>query len=318
MKCLITGGAGFIGSNLARYLLQREHEVVILDNFATGFRHNLADIEDQITLIEGDLRNIEDIQRALVGVEAVSHQGALGSVPRSIEDPVTTHEVNVNGTINVLEAMREAGIKRIVFAASSSAYGERKESPKIETMTPMPISPYAASKACCESYVYAYSAAYGFESVGLRYFNVFGPRQDPNGAYAAVIPRFVAALLAGEQPVIYGDGEQSRDFCYIDNVCRANELALTNPADRCDGSVVNIACGERVSLNEILAILGDLLSVEIDARYEQERPGDVKHSLADISRAKKVLGYEPKVYFRKGLEMAIDWYRSNQNSLRKK
>ena len=318
MKCLITGGAGFIGSNLARYLLQQGHEVVILDNFATGFRHNLADIEDQITLIEGDLRNREDVRRALVGVEAVSHQGALGSVPRSIEDPVATHEVNVNGTINVLEAMREAGIKRVVFAASSSVYGEQKESPKIETMKPMPISPYAASKVCGESYVYAYSAAYGFESVGLRYFNVFGPRQDPNGAYAAVIPQFVSALLSGEQPVIYGDGEQSRDFCYIDNVCRANELALTKPADRCDGSVVNIACGERVDLNEILTILGDLLSVEIDARYEEERPGDVKHSLADISRAKKVLGYEPNIYFREGLEMAIDWYRSNQDSRRKK
>jgi UDP-glucose 4-epimerase len=309
MKILLTGGAGFIGSNLARYLLDLGQQVVILDNFSTGRRENLSEIADSVTLITGDLRNPCDIERALEGVDSVSHLGALGSVSRSMEDPITTHEVNVNGTINLLEAMRGRGIRRIVFSGSSSAYGERAESPKHEAMYPLPISPYAASKLCCETYLHAYAAAYGFEPICLRYFNIFGPRQDPNGAYAAVIPRFIDALLRGHPPVIYGDGEQSRDFCYIQNACRVNYLALTAPAEKCTGDVINVACGEQTSLNHILDVLGDLLSVDIPARYEAERPGDIKHSLATIDRARDILGYTPEVYFREGLERAIDWYR---------
>lgn len=311
MTFLITGGAGFIGSNLTRYCLDRNQDVVVFDNFSTGKRENLEDVKDQITLIEGDLRDYDAVSSALKGVDAVSHQGALGSVPRSVADPQTTHAVNVNGTLNVLEAMREHGIKRVVFAASSSAYGAQKISPKVETMVRSPISPYAASKVASEAYMQAYAAVYGLEPVCLRYFNVFGPHQDPNGAYAAVIPRFVTALLRGEQPVVYGDGEQSRDFCFIENACLANWLALHAPAEKCDGKPVNIACNHATNLNEILAELQELLGTKVDAVYTDERPGDVKHSLADLTAAREKLGYEPQIYFEEGLEQAIEWYKAN-------
>ncbi|MCL2348206.1 MAG: SDR family oxidoreductase [Planctomycetaceae bacterium] len=310
-KYLITGGAGFIGSNLARYVLGRGAQVVVLDNFSTGKRENLAEIGEQITLIEGDIRDRKTVDQAMAGCSAVFHQGALGSVPRSIDNPVASHEVNVNGTLNVLEAARAAGVKRIVFAASSSAYGNQPVSPKQEEMPVLPISPYAASKVACEAYMQAYADAYGMETVSLRYFNVFGPRQDPFGAYAAVIPAFVSKLLKHESPTVYGDGEQSRDFCYIENVCWANWLAANAPAENCDGKPVNIACNEAVTLNRILDKLQQLLKTDVKAIYTNVRPGDVKHSLADIGRAKEKIGYEPMIRFNQGLEMAIDWYREH-------
>ena len=310
-KYLVTGGAGFIGCNLARYILDKGHDVVVLDNFATGKRENLTEIAEKIELIEGDIRDRETVDRAIDGCAAIFHQAALGSVPRSMDDPVTSHDVNVNGTVTVLEAARAAGIKRVVFAASSSAYGERAESPKHEGMAPMPISPYAANKVSCEAYMQAYAAGYGMETVCLRYFNVFGPHQDPQGAYAAVIPVFVSCLLAGKGPVVFGDGEQSRDFCYIENVCNANWLAAHAPADACSGKVMNIACNARTSLNEILDLLKGLLGSSVEAIYQDERPGDVKHSLADVSLAREAIGYEPKIFFEEGLRNAIDWYREN-------
>ena len=310
-RYLVTGGAGFIGCNLARFLLARGHEVVVLDNFATGKRENLDAILDDIRLVEGDIRERTSVDSAIEGCAAVFHEAALGSVPRSVEDPLTSHDVNVNGTITVLESARAAGVKRLIFAASSSAYGDQAESPKHEGMVPSPISPYAANKVACEAYMQGYAAVYGMETLCLRYFNVFGPYQDPAGAYAAVIPAFVASLLRGEQPAVFGDGEQSRDFCYIDNVCEANWLAANAPGDVCDGRALNIACNRRTGLNEILTQLGDLLGVTVDAVYEPTRAGDVKHSLADVTRAAQAIGYEPKVYFEQGLAKAIDWYREN-------
>ena len=310
-RYLITGGAGFIGSNLARFVLSQGHEVVVLDNFATGKRENIVEILDRITLIEGDIRNQNDVAESMHGCVAIFHQGALGSVPRSINDPVTSHDVNVNGTINILETAKAMGIKRIVFAASSSAYGNQPLSPKQEDMPVLPISPYAAGKVACEAYMQSYADAYGLETVSLRYFNVFGPRQDPLGAYAAVIPAFVSKLLKNESPVVFGDGEQSRDFCYIDNVCQANWLAAHAPAKNCDGRPINIACNESVSLNQILGKLRELLQRDIPATYQPERAGDVKHSLADIRRAEEKIGYVPLVMFDEGLEKAIDWYREN-------
>ncbi|MDR2114808.1 MAG: SDR family oxidoreductase [Planctomycetaceae bacterium] len=311
MKYLITGGAGFIGSNLARYILNQGHDVVVLDNFATGKRENLTEIQDRITIIEGDIRNRETVDFALQGCVAVFHEGALGSVPRSVADPVTSHDVNVNGTLTVLESARAAGVKRIVFAASSSAYGEQPKSPKIETMPSLPISPYAASKTACEAYLQAYAAAYGMETVSLRYFNVFGPRQDPFGAYAAVIPAFVSKILRNEKPQVFGDGEQTRDFCYIENVCYANWLAAHAPPENCNGQPINIACHAAVSLNQILAKLKSLMKSNIEAIYCEVRAGDVRHSLADISLAQKMIGYKPLVYFDEGLEQAIDWYTNH-------
>ncbi|MCL2305793.1 MAG: SDR family oxidoreductase [Planctomycetaceae bacterium] len=310
-KYLVTGGAGFIGSNLARYILDRGHDVVVLDNFATGKRENLEEIKDRITLIEGDIRDRKTVDSAVAGCKAIFHQGALGSVPRSVNDPQTSHDVNVNGTITVLESARALGVKRIVFAASSSAYGDQPTSPKREEMVPAPISPYAASKVCCEAYLQAYAAVFQMETVSLRYFNVFGPRQDPFGAYAAVIPAFVSKLLTKERPVVFGDGEQSRDFCYIENVCSANWLAAHAPAENCDGKPMNIACHSAVTLNQILSKLNTLMNVEVKAIYQAPRVGDVKHSLADISLAKKKIGYEPLVYFDEGLERSIDWYTKN-------
>jgi len=310
-KYLVTGGAGFIGSNLARFILAKGHEVVILDNFATGKRENLTEIADKIQLVEGDIRDRKTAEKAMNGCTAVFHEGALGSVPRSIDEPVTSHDVNVNGTVNILETARALGVKRIVFAASSSAYGNQPLSPKQEDMPVLPISPYASSKVACEAYLQAYAAAYQMETVSLRYFNVFGPRQDPFGAYAAVIPAFVSSLLKGKPPTVYGDGEQSRDFCYIDNVCHANWLAAHASAENCDGRPLNIACNESVTLNQILSKLQQLLGTNIEAIYTSERPGDVKHSLADIRRAKEKIGYEPLVRFNEGLETAIDWYKEN-------
>jgi len=310
-KYLITGGAGFIGCNLARFVLAKGHEVTVLDNFATGKRENLTDIADRIELIEGDIRDRQAVDRAVAGAAAIFHEAALGSVPRSVADPVTSHDVNVNGTITVLESARAAGVKRVIFAASSSAYGNQAESPKHEDMVPQPISPYAASKLACEAYLRGYAAVYGLETLCLRYFNVFGPYQDPAGAYAAVIPAFISRLLRGQKPVVYGTGEQSRDFCFIRNVCEANWLAAHAPAKVCDGRAMNIACNRATTLNQILDQLGKLLGVKVQAEYQAMRAGDVMHSLADISLATECIGYTPSVYFEQGLERAIDWYKAN-------
>lgn len=315
-KYLMTGGAGFIGSNLARYLLEKNVDVVVFDNFMTGKRENLTEIADRITLIEGDLRDAPAVTAALTGCDGVFHLGALGSVPRSIDDPVTSYNINVQGTFHLLEAMRTIGVRRVVFSSSSSVYGNQATetdstgagTAKVETMPVSPISPYAASKACCEAYMQAYAAAYGMETVSLRYFNVFGPRQDPHSTYAAVIPAFVSSFLNGKSPIVYGDGEQTRDFCYVENVCAANWLAMNAPAAVCDGSPNNIACHHPVSLNRILSELRRILNTNIEAKYVERRTGDIMHSLADIGRAKKTIGYEPLVQFDEGLAKSIQWY----------
>jgi nucleoside-diphosphate-sugar epimerase len=304
-KYLVTGGAGFIGCNLVRFILEKGHQVVVLDDFSTGKRENVAELAGRIELVEGDIRDRATVDRAVGGCAAIFHEAALGSVPRSVKDPVGSHDVNVNGTITVLEAARAAGVNRVVFAASSSAYGDQPASPKHELMVPMPISPYAANKIACEAYLRAYAAAYGMQTLCLRYFNVFGPHQDPAGAYAAVIPAFVAAILRGQSPVVYGDG------CYIANVCEANWLAAHAPADVCDGRAVNIACHHATSLNQILELLRELLASKVQAKYEPVRAGDIKHSLADVSLAEKTIGYKPRVFFEEGLRIAIDWYKKN-------
>jgi len=310
-KYLVTGGAGFIGCNLARFLLKKGHDVVVLDNFSTGKPENIAAIRKDITFIRGDIRNRKACDKAVQGCKAVFHEAALGSVPRSVDDPVTSHDVNVNGTINVLEACRAAGVKRVIFAASSSAYGDQPKSPKHEGMVPAPISPYASSKICCEAYLQAYAACFGMQTLCLRYFNVFGPHQDPLGAYAAVIPAFVSRILKKERPIVFGDGEQSRDFCFIENVCQANYLAASAPAAACKGQAINIACNRATTLNQILTKIQGLLGSDIKPIYKPMRKGDVKDSLADISLANKTIGYKPAVFFEQGLERAIDWYKAN-------
>jgi nucleoside-diphosphate-sugar epimerase len=304
MEYLVTGGAGFIGSNLAEALLSRGRRVRILDNFLTGKRENIAGFHDRFggafELVEGDIRDLEAVRKAVEGVGYVLHQAALPSVPRSVADPVLSNEINVSGTLNVLVAARDSGVRRVVFAASSSAYGDTPELPKRETMAPRPKSPYAAQKHAGENYMRIFHEVYGLETVSLRYFNVFGPRQDPTSAYAAVIPRFLTAVLAGTPPTVYGDGRQTRDFTYIDNVVEANMNACTAPKTAC-GGVYNIACGARISLLEILDIMFGLAGRRVTPRFEPPRTGDVRDSLADISRARELLGYSPAVDFRQGL-----------------
>lgn len=306
---LVTGGAGFIGSSLVRALLEAGHSVRVLDNFDTGKRENLSEIVDRIQLIEGDIRDPDTCRSACAQMEVVLHQAALGSVPRSVDDPATSNAVNVDGTVNMLWAAKQAKVRRFVFAASSAVYGESAQLPKQEDMIPAPISPYGVGKLTCEQYCRVFYLNYGLETFSLRYFNVFGPRQDPTSQYAAVIPMFVAALLRKKKPVVFGDGEQTRDFTYIDNVVQANILAAN--ATNAQGQVINIACQEQISLNQILDILRRLLGTDISAEYTDPRVGDVKHSLADISRAKDLLGYEPRIDFEQGLRMAIDWYKAN-------
>jgi len=309
VKYLVTGGAGFIGSALTERLVREGHEVVVLDNLATGDRSRLAEIEDTIEFVEGDIRDRACVVRAARGADVIFHQAALPSVARSVEDPVTSTEVNVGGTVTVLEAAREAGVRRLVFAASSSAYGDTPTLPKREDMTPRPQSPYAVSKLTGEYLMENYSRIFNLQTVSLRYFNVFGPRQDPKSQYAAVIPRFVTAALRGEPAVVYGDGLQSRDFTYIENVVEANLLAAR--AEGVSGRVYNIACGKRYTLLDLLAMIGDALGREgpIPARFEDPRPGDVRHSLADITKAESELGYRPKVSTREGLRETVGWYR---------
>lgn len=323
---LVTGVAGFIGSNLLETLLRLDQRVVGLDNFATGHRRNLEEVERLVTpaqwarfqFIEGDIRALDDCRRACEGADFVLHQAALGSVPRSIEDPIATNAANVTGFVNMLVAARDAGAKRFVYAASSSTYGDHPDLPKVEDRIGKPLSPYAVTKYVNELYADVFARAYGLESIGLRYFNVFGPRQDPNGAYAAVIPKWVAALIAGETVFINGDGETSRDFCYVDNVVQANLLAATARSPKAVGQVYNIAVGERTSLNELYGHLRRLLSPNFPhletakPEYRDFRAGDVRHSLADVSKAARLLGYEPRVRVAEGLERAVLSYLGNQ------
>lgn len=307
MKYLITGGAGFIGSNIAEELLNRGHQVRILDNFSTGRRENISEFLEEIELIEGDLRNYHNVREAADGMDFVLHQGALPSVPRSVSDPISTNEVNVTGTLNVLYAAKDARVKRVVFASSSSVYGNSPTLPKQEDMPAEPLSPYAVSKLAGEKYCRVFAGIYGLHTVALRYFNVFGPRQNPDSQYSAVIPRFIKAILHDESPVIYGDGEQSRDFTYITNTIEANILATE--ADCPPGIFMNCAVHQRTSLNELVEAINRILGKNIKAIYTEPRAGDVKHSFADIERLKQALGFEPPVLFEEGLRRTIGWYQ---------
>lgn len=301
MKFLVTGGAGFIGSNIVLELLKQGHTVRVLDNFATGRRRNLEPVRADIELIEGDIRSYHTVAQAVKGVEAILHQAALPSVPRSINDPITTNDVNVGGTLNLLDAARGAGVRRIVMASSSSVYGDTPELPKHEGMTPNPLSPYAVSKLTGEHYMRVFHSLYGLETIALRYFNVFGPNQDPTSQYSAVIPKFITAMKEDRQPVIYGDGTQSRDFTFVSNVVNANILAATKQLDEY-GIAMNIACHERISLNELIDELNKVLGKNIKPIYESPRPGDVKHSFAAIGLIKEKLGFEVGVRFASGIE----------------
>lgn len=303
---LVTGGAGFIGSNIVRKLLELRHQVRVLDNFLTGKRENLADIRGDIDLFEEDLRNFEAVRQAAQGVEYILHLGALPSVPRSVADPLLSNDINITGTLHVLEAARQQDVKRVVFSSSSSIYGDTPTLPKREDMPLNPLSPYAAHKAAGELYCRVYQNMFRVETVCLRYFNVFGLRQDPASQYAAVIPRFITALRSGGQPTIYGDGEQSRDFTYIDNVVAANIAASTAPDAA--GEVINIACGERVTINELARRIGALLGKEAAPQYLPARAGDVKHSLADISKARRLLNYADTVNLDTGLRRTVEWF----------
>lgn len=321
MKVLVTGGAGFIGSNLCEYLLGEGHLVRCMDNFCTGKPENviplLEKFPETFSLVVGDIRSLEDCRKAVDGMEYVLHEAALGSVPRSIKDPITTNDTNIGGFLNMLVAARDAGIKRFVFAASSSTYGDSESLPKVEEVIGRPLSPYAVTKYVDELYADVFARTYGIEFIGLRYFNVFGRRQDPHGAYAAVIPLFVKKLMAHEQPVINGDGEYSRDFTYIDNVIQMNMRALTTTNPEAVNQIYNTAYGERTTLNQLVSYLKENLSKmdpeikSIDAIHGPNRVGDIPHSLACIDKAKRLLGYDPKYSMRQGLEECCRWYWEN-------
>jgi UDP-glucose 4-epimerase len=308
-KYLVTGGAGFIGSHIAEELLNRGEAVRVFDNLATGKETNLAVLKGRAECIHGDLRNFAEVKAAVAGVEVVFHQGALASVPRSIADPVTSLETNINGTQNVLIAARDAGVRRVVYASSSSVYGDAPTLPKHEDMPTNPMSPYAVQKLAGELLCGVFTCIYKLETVALRYFNVFGPRQDPASEYAAVIPRFLRALIEERRPIVFGDGEQTRDFTYIANVVQANLLAATSPA--AVGYAMNIGCGKQVSLNMALHVASELLGTRVEAEYREPRQGDVRDSLADISRAERLLGYRPTTGFREGLARTIETFASS-------
>ncbi|MNK00953.1 UDP-glucose 4-epimerase [compost metagenome] len=318
-KILITGGAGFIGSNLCDYFIQKKHQIVCLDNFATGFKKNIEHLllNPDFTLIEGDIRNISDCQKAVEGVDYVLHQAALGSVPRSINDPITSNDVNVGGFLNMLVASRDAGVKRFVYAASSSTYGDSEALPKVEDKIGKPLSPYAITKYVNELYADVFSKTYGMETIGLRYFNVFGRRQHPEGAYAAVIPKFVMQFMKHESPVINGDGNYSRDFTYIDNVLQMNELALFSENDKALNTVYNTAYGDRTTLKELVNYIKEFLSEydpaigDVEVIHGPNRAGDIPHSLASIDKAKELLGYNPRFSIQQGLKQAVEWYWGN-------
>ncbi|QMV69784.1 SDR family oxidoreductase [Sphingobacterium paramultivorum] len=318
-RILITGGAGFIGSNLVEHFLGKGHQVVVLDNFATGHRYNLEQHSDNsnFTLIEGDIRNNADCQKAVEGVDYVLHQAALGSVPRSIKDPQTSNEVNVTGFLNMLVAARDAGVKRFIYAASSSTYGDSENLPKVEDIIGKPLSPYAITKYVNELYADIFSKTYGLETIGLRYFNVFGRRQDPNGAYAAVIPLFVKKFMNHESPVINGTGDYSRDFTYIDNVIQMNERAMTTENPDAINTVYNTAVGDRTTLNQLVGYLKEFLTeydaeiAKVEIIHGPNRQGDIPHSLASIDKARQLLAYEPTHVIREGLKEAVKWYWDN-------
>jgi len=310
---LITGIGGFIGSSLARALLGRNERVRGVDNFSTGRRENIAGILDRIDFREADILDLGAMHDACAGVDYVLHQAAIPSVPKSVLDPLGSNRANVDGTVNVLVAARDAKVKRVVYAASSSAYGDTPTLPKHENMNPDPISPYAVSKLASEHYMVSFYRCYGLETVSLRYFNIFGPRQDPSSPYSGVLAKFITAMLRGEQPTIFGDGEQSRDFTYIDNAVSANLLACQAPAARAAGRVFNVATGRRVSLNETFKLLQGLTGYSGPPAYGPEREGDIKHSLAEISKAEAALGYKPNVDFEEGLRRTVEWYRETED-----
>jgi len=304
--CLVTGGAGFIGSSLARALVARGDRVRVIDNLSSGRRENLADISKDVELIEADIRDEAALRGALDGIELLFHEAAVPSVPRSLADPIGSHAANATGTLELLQAAQRAGVRRLVYAASSSAYGDTPTLPKVETMRPMPLSPYAVSKLAGEHYCQVFARAYGLETVCLRYFNVFGPRQDPKSEYAAVIPRFVTAALSGQGVTIYGDGTQSRDFCFIDNTVEANLAAGSAPD--VSGGVFNVACGAAINLNDVVRLVGEIVGHAVPITYAPGRVGDVKHSLADITAARERLGYRGGISFTEGLKRTVAWY----------
>ena len=307
---LITGIGGFIGSSLAHALLARGEQVRGVDNFSTGKRENIADILNRIDFHQSDLLDLDAMHKACAGVDFVLHQAAIPSVPKSVLDPLGSNQANVDGTVNVLVAARDAKVKRVVYAASSSAYGDTPTLPKHEAMKPDPISPYAVAKLASEHYMVSFYRCYQLETVCLRYFNIFGPRQDPSSPYSGVLAKFITSMLRGEQPTIYGDGEQSRDFTYIDNAVEANLLACKAPAGKAAGQVFNVATGRRVSLNETFKLLQGLTNFAGQVKHGPERSGDIKHSLADISKAEAGLGYKPAVHFEEGLRKTVEWYRA--------
>jgi nucleoside-diphosphate-sugar epimerase len=308
---LITGIGGFIGSSIARALLMRGDKVRGVDNFSTGKRENIFEILDRIEFLEADILDLNAMRHACAGVDFVFHEAAIPSVPKSVQDPLGSNQANIDGTVNVLVAARDAKVKRVVYAASSSAYGDTPTLPKHEGMKPDPISPYAVAKLASEHYMTSFYRCYGIETVSLRYFNIFGPRQDPTSPYSGVLAKFITSMLRGEQPMIFGDGEQSRDFTYIDNAVAANLLACEAPADHVAGQVINVATGRRVTINETFQLLRKLTGYSGQANYGTEREGDIKHSLADISRAESVLGYKPIVDFEEGLRRTVEWYRAD-------
>jgi nucleoside-diphosphate-sugar epimerase len=307
---LVTGGAGFIGSHICEALIKRGERVRVLDNLLTGHRANLAHLEGRLDFIEADISDYAATRRAVAGVSVIFHQAAIPSVPRSVAEPQLNHVVNVDGTFNVLMAAREAGVRRVVYAASSSAYGDTETLPKVESMLPSPLSPYAAAKLFGEYYCQVFTRVYGLETVALRYFNIFGPRQDPSSPYSGVISKFVTSLLAGERPVIYGDGEQSRDFTYVDNAVEANLRAAEAP--EASGQVINIGVGTRITLNQLLAELQRILGTNLPPRSDEPRAGDVRHSLADIRLAQALLGYQPLVPLAEGLRRTVEWYQAKK------
>ena len=306
---LITGVAGFIGSSLAHELVRRGETVRGFDNFETGKRENLSGLERKIEFREIDLLDVEGVGEMCQGADYVLHQAALASVPRSVADPLKSHQANINGTLNLLLAARDAKVKRVIYAASSSAYGDTPTLPKQESMPPNPISPYAVQKLTGELYLNSFYSVYGLETVSLRYFNIFGPRQDPSSQYSGVLARFISQMLSGEICTIFGDGEQSRDFTYVENAVNANLLACAAPAENVCGKVFNVATGDRYSLNETFRMLAGIIGYSEKPRYAKARTGDVKHSLADISRAKQAFGYEPTVNFEEGLRRTVEWYK---------
>jgi nucleoside-diphosphate-sugar epimerase len=312
---LITGIGGFIGSSLARELLSRGERVRGIDNFATGKRENLTEILPQIDFHEGDITDLDAMHQTCAGVDYVLHQAAIPSVPKSVLDPLGSNRANVDGSVNVLVAARDAKVKRVVYAASSSAYGDTPTLPKYEGMKPDPISPYAVAKLASEQYMISFYRCYGLETVCLRYFNIFGPRQDPSSPYSGVLAKFITQMLRGQPPTINGDGEQSRDFTYIDNAVEANLLACKGPAAKAAGQVFNVATGRRVTLNETFKLLKPLTAYDGQPKYGPKRSGDIKHSLADISKAEAALGYRPLVHFEEGLRRTVEWYRKQTSDL---